>query len=231
MNKILFTILLSIITISAFSQTDEDEKKYGKTYFGVHVSPTTPLNLVQNSKVIEEKNGVLYESNNKMGHSFGMEVRHDFNHIFSFQTGLSYLRRNYDFTANFDTVFQNRMKFVGYEIPVMALAYLRLTKHIYMDNSIGCSVNFYPSDIMTEHVYGLRNRWWQFALNANVGWDYRTEEDGYFFIGASYQLQLNDALYFVFYQENTAVSKQEGIGVKGSYLAINFKYFFPLREE
>ncbi|HBF88106.1 MAG TPA: hypothetical protein DDX39_05640 [Bacteroidales bacterium] len=231
MNRYLFLIFFLIGNFAASSQTKEEEKKVSKTYFGVHFSPTSPLNLIQKTNVLSEVDGVLYEINSKMGHSFGMEVRHDFNKIFSLQTGLSYVRRNYDFKANLDTLFENRMQFVGYEIPVMMLAYLRLTKHIYMDNSIGFSANFYPTDIATEHVYGFANRWYQFAMNVNVGWDFRTENSGYFFLGASYHLQLNNALYLAFYEDENFVAEKVRLGVKGSYFAINFKYFFPQREK
>jgi hypothetical protein len=226
--KFTLSILFSLLFLNSFSQVEE-EKKPQITYFGMHISPIMPLNLIQNNTVLESLGDTSFEISTQFGHSFGMEIRHDFNNHFSFQTGINYVRRNFNFKVSADTIADYKMKYVGYEIPALFLAYLRLTRNLYMDNSIGVCFNVYPSDIKNEHVYGFYNHWYQMALLGNVGWDLRTKNNGYFFIGGSYHLQLNDAVYFAYFRDKDFVDEQIRVGMKGSYFAVNFKYFFPIR--
>ncbi|OFX44177.1 MAG: hypothetical protein A2046_08125 [Bacteroidetes bacterium GWA2_30_7] len=229
MNKqIAYLFFLTFYSFFTFSQVVLEEKNQAKTLFGFQYSIAYPLNIVKNNDIIQQVDSVtLLEIKNKRSYLFGMEIRQYFTHIFSLQTGINFIRRNYDNTITNDSITTSRLQFIGYEIPCMALAYLRLTKNIYMDNAVGFSANFYPSDVAIPHFYGMRKRWVNFGLLANVGWEIRNENLGIFFIGFSYQYQFKhmfDILYFKSDVTGTGNSRNQ---IGGSYFSLNFKYFFP----
>lgn len=204
-----------------------------RTMLGFHFAQVFPLNLVKNNDILSQVDSLtLLESKNVRGYLFGMEVRHDFNQITSLKTGINFIRRNYDITVtNLDSSFTSRLQYIGYEIPVMALVYLRLTKNIFMDYSAGMSMNFYPSDVTIPHFWGMRKRWFNTGLIANVGWDYRTEENGVIYFGFLYQYQFNHMMQLLYFKGERVGIEDSRDNVGGSYLAVSLKYFFPNRKK
>lgn len=231
-NQFFFFFLFLINSVYIFSQDIKQEENQAKTLFGFQYSLVYPLNLVKNNDIIQQvDSSTLLEINNKRSYLFGMEIRQYMSHIFSFQSGINFIRRNYDNTVTNDSVTTTRLQFIGYEIPCMALAYLRLTNNIYMDNAVGFSTNFYPSDVVIPHFYGMRKRWFNLGLIANVGWEIRNNNLGIFFIGLSYQYQFKHTLEILYFKnENTGVGDSRS-KIGGSYFSLNLKYFFSQKNK
>jgi hypothetical protein len=224
-------ILLSFVIFSfvlCYGQNPEPAHE-PKTVFSFQLSPVFSLNLIQNNdRLVEIDSLNTLELRHMPSYLFGMEMRHEVSRYFSIQTGINNIRRHIDMTLTNDSVSTTRLKYYGYEIPVMLLAYLRLSEHIYMDNAVGVSVNFYPSDIIQGQFYGISRRWISAGLLAHVGWDFRTQSSGYFHIGASYQLHFGELLHVLYFKNEIYGHGDARIVTGGSYLAVNFKYFFPV---
>ena len=81
--------------------------------------------------------------------------------------------------------------FVNYEIPLQALVYVQLSRSLFMNVSSGIGLNAYPSHVISfgENLLleqlSLRGRIIGLSYLANIGFEYKTEEKGNFYLGAS----------------------------------------------
>lgn len=174
----------------------------------------------------------------KMGHSFGMQIRRGFTKMFSYETGINYVKRNY-FVECFDDQNGLTKKFdfgiVGYEIPNQLLVYIRLGENFYMNTATGISFNWFASDVASsssdvkfiQKTY-IQSGWIKFALIANLGFEYRTEKKGIFYLGASVTNPFKDiATSVITYDESLSTPDKEIImGLRGGVFTVDFRYYF-----
>lgn len=64
------------------------------------------------------------------------------------------------------------------------------------------------------------------GLLANVGFEYRTESRGYFYVGGSYHLPFRNIYNTFMIYDHNSVSEQGFLQLNGNYLTIDLKYFF-----
>jgi hypothetical protein len=131
----------------------------------------------------------------RLGYSFGMMIRRGITRTLSIETGINYFRRNYTVLTHDDSLSRNNRTDFGivtYEIPVQMLIYVRLGKRFYMNNSLGLSVNWFASNVASlsdDHYVSAQSYLHRVLFNpsllANVGFEFRTEKAGFFYIGAS----------------------------------------------
>ena len=100
-----------------------------------------------------------------------------------------------------------------------------------MNNALGLSIDMFPSDVITSASYFLhssrRTSFINPALLANLGFEYRTEKSGFFYVGASYHRPFSKFMSTkVKYDSNNKIAEAETM-LTGSYLTIDFRYFFP----
>jgi len=240
------TILLLIISFSAFSQKTRKNKLHDKligkkTFFGIAFSPTIPTNFIQKNDNQKFTDSSEYQVNLAAGYVFGMEIRHNFSRRISIQTGINFIRRNYDayaileskktiitgidttYISSMDTSSQ-RLKFIAYEVPIIVHGFVRLSKYIYMDIGGGIGFEFYPSDIYANRFYGQRKSWVIPGLLFNIGWEYRNDNIGIIHFGASYKMHFTDIIHTVY--TNKYGRRIDYIDASGNYFAINIKYYF-----
>lgn len=174
----------------------------------------------------------------KLGHSFGMQIRRGFTKMFSYETGINYVKRNY-FVECFDNQNSRAEKFdfgmVGYEIPNQLLVYIRLGENFYMNTATGISLNWFASDVASssndvkfiQKTY-IKSGWIKFALIANLGFEYRTEKKGIFYLGASVTNPFKDiATSVITYDESLSTPDKEIImGLRGGVFTVDLRYYF-----
>ncbi|MBL0102614.1 MAG: hypothetical protein IPP51_01865 [Bacteroidetes bacterium] len=110
------------------------------------------------------------------------------------------------------------------------MIYARIGEKIYANGSLGPSLDMFASDIITFDSYfrnnAVRRTTFQPAVNANLGFEYRTEKSGAFYIGLSYHRPFS----YIFAQatEYKRAGKQETVynSLVGNYLTIDLRYFF-----
>ncbi|PCH65532.1 MAG: hypothetical protein COC01_09595 [Bacteroidetes bacterium] len=182
------------------------------------------------------QNNVNFTVATSLGYSAGMIIRKGITKKLSFETGINYVKRVYKLTIS-DSSFTGESKFriIGYEIPLLALIYIRISEKIYMNNALGLSIDMFPSDVRTSKSYftqsSRRTSFINPALLANLGWEYRTDKSGFFYIGTSYQRPFsNIMLTKIQYDSNNKTADAE-TKLVGSYLTIDFRYFFPETQE
>lgn len=205
----------------------------GVTTFGMQVKPVVPLSFFDPR--VDVQDGALRGSLELTGgFSFGMLVRHGFSKLVSLETGINQIRRNYRWELLNDTVALDggdRIRYVGYEVPVLVLVYVRLGERTWMNTALGGSFDMYPSDAVrgTDDARAVlfRNGWVQAGAVGNIGFEYRTEHSGYIYFGATYHrafsaMALAELTYFDRNGAGTSVSTR----LSGSYLTLDLRYYF-----
>ncbi len=252
--RTLLSLILLFQILFTFGQGNARATKTNRTIekqtlFGIQISPIIPTNFLEKSNYQYESDTVNYSIQNHTSVSYGVEIRHYFTYRFALNTGILYTKRNIDvdFSSQHsvsnkklnDTTFTRQLQFTAFEIPIKASGYVRLSKQIYMSIAGGIHLNFYPSDIRVDNVYMQRAehfglnafQFFQLGISGSLGWEYRTQNSGIFFIGASYQTHINNMAYVLLFEEETIHNADYFEPVKGSYFSIDIKYFFPFNEK
>lgn len=176
-----------------------------------------------------------------LGYNFGMVVRRDFGKMWSLETGISTVQRNYRikyFHPAFEEHPELTFRFIGYEIPIQGLVYVRLGKQFWMNASGGASLDLYPSEVesytdirkdtlvldISQMTY--RTNWLQFAVLANVGFEYRTKESGGFYLGASFHRPFKEIGTTITNAQLNGNPSPLAFQLNGTYLTVDLRYFF-----
>jgi hypothetical protein len=232
--KYILYILISLICLpNLFAQ----EKV---TTFGIQLKPIIPVEFFNAGKQEKVRNNITYINQPKFGMSFGMVIRRGLTKTLSLETGLNFLKRNYDLSINdVDSSFSSESDFsiVNYEIPVLLLVYVRLGRNTFMNVAGGGSIDIYPTPLFVqdETFANAVNRtgWVQPSLLANIGWEYRTEKSGYIYLGASLHRPFTSIFteYVTYKGVNGDRLEEETFDLTGSYFTIDLRYFFHEEEQ
>ncbi len=217
---------LCIFWQSAYSQK-------GMTTVGIQVKPIFPVAFLGTGKIINDTSGVHMETVLSSGYSAGLVIRHNFSNLIAFETGINYVKRKYTLSFKEDGFSSNTsFRIIGYEIPAVLMIYSQLGEKLYINGSMGPAIDMFASSVQTFDTYYnntvFRNHIVQPSVTANLGCEYRTKKNGTLYIGASF-LRPFTFIYLskVFYARNSRylVVRNE---LSGSYLTIDFRYFFPV---
>ena len=236
-KKLLLSFVFCFIVLGAYSQ-------HRVTTFGIQVKPIIPSTLLGTG--LQESVGETntYEMQQRVGYSFGGVMRKGFTPWLSIETGISYVRRNFEARAiNVSPVLSDtsRFRIIGYEIPVSGLVFVRLSRNVFMDGALGLALDMFPSDVQSNgknsvfYQRSFRNSWstskevmpWlNLGLMANVGFEYRTKSSGYFYVGGSYHLPFKSSYNSFFIYDYNGVVEEGFMQLSGNYLTLDLKYFF-----
>ncbi|MCO5268673.1 MAG: PorT family protein [Brumimicrobium sp.] len=247
MNKYWVIILLFGIGIHSVSFAQKKQKKNANTpkltenFFGFQFKPIIPFRYVGDQTL--QLNKDQFESTIKptFGYYYGGVVRVGLTKLLALETGISYVRRNYNVeyrVPDSSLVAKEKIGFVSFEVPLDLLVYIRLGQQFYMNVSGGMSGNFNPSNIRSpkpinpsdKHLFifeGRRLHFFDFNVNANIGFEYRTEKAGIFYLGISTRIPLSYKLYVATeyrYDTQKVVAFNR---IRGSVFGFDVKYFFP----
>ena len=218
-------LLFSFFTLASAAQT-------GVTTVGVQLKPIFPLSFLGTGKQTNDTANVHFETELTSGFSGGLFIRHYFSNLVGLEGGINYIKRKYTLRIQDENTFSGTSYFriIGYEIPVSAVFYVRVGEKLYAYGSLGPSLDMFASDILTFDEYfkhiSVRKSVFQPAINANIGFEYRTEKSGSFYLGASYHRP------FTYIYGDKTEYKYNGKEVSvyntlvGNYLTIDLRYFF-----
>ncbi len=240
------TFLLIIFSLLALQIAAQKKKARVPSYFGLRVSPIFPtefigaksLSLSEDSDQAIRMNTTITQ---KIGYSFGCNVRAGLTKFISLETGINFNQRSFNVTMDLpdsSISASNDISFVSYDVPINALFYIKLAENWFINASLGVAVTFAPSDIgiltspKKKHIFrhaGLVDKKVGAELNANLGFEFRTRKDGIFYIGGSARVPFKPLFEFYMQYNYTSSAVQQIIHapIDGSYLSLDFKYFFP----
>ena len=227
--------IITILTFFLLSNFGLAQK--GLTSFGLQFKPIVPVSYFKAGPVNLSDTIVDVEIKQKFGYSMGMVIRHNITDLISFETGINYVRRNYNIaaTSKIGTLDdQLEFGFVNYEIPIQALVYVQLSKNTFMNVSTGIGLNAYPSHVirLVENLLleqlSLRGRIIGLSYLANIGFEYKTEEKGSFYLGASLVTPLSPITETqIKYEYQNATFSRFTTFLDGNYITIDLRYFLP----
>lgn len=239
MVKYLLPIFLLILTFNSISQTANRKKEKFPSYFGIQVRPVFPTRFIGESSASFSQDGFATTISQKVGYSFGGTVRAGLTKLIALETGINFTQRNFDIemsVADSNVFATNDLSFIQYDIPLNALIYVQLSEKFFMNASLGVALNFKPTDVGVltlpggsfsfTHT-GRVNSLATVDLNANFGFEYRTEKSGFFYIGGSARVPFSPLFTLVSQYKYQGYKTTIYGDVDGSFLSIDFKYFFP----
>jgi hypothetical protein len=202
--------------------------------YGVQYKPLIPFKyFTPSSEAIE--NNFTTTIAPKMGYSYGMVVRRGITNTIAIEFGINYIKRNYRITIDSsllsgDVFDESSFGVVSYELPFQGLFYVRLFEDVYMNGASGLSVNFFASNVESRgeqitHA-GFKNRWIDLALLSNLGFEYRTEDKGFFYFGASFHLPFNAIMTSRLRYDDGVTNNRFTHNITGRYFTLDFRYFF-----
>jgi len=231
-TKIKYNLSIVLICVQLFGFSQK-----GVTNFGLQVKPIVPVSYFKAGPILLSDSVSNINIQQKFGYSMGMVVRHNITDLISFETGINYVRRNYKMDAvSKPNSLEDKLDFgfVNYEIPFQALIYIQLSKNVFMNVSTGIGLNAYPSHVISlgENLLleqlSLRGRLIGLSYLANIGLEYRTEEKGTFYFGASLVTPFSPITETqIKYEYQQSSTTKYTTFLNGNYLTIDLRYFLP----
>lgn len=234
--KIGFYIIVLFFSFASFAQEKTDKLP---TYFGVQVRPIFPTKFIGDRTTSLSGEGFETTISQRLGFGFGGTVRANVTKLIAIESGINYTQRYFDLDVaipDSNVYGSQTMTFVEYDIPLNALVYIQLSEEIFMNASMGAAISYKPTDTRVQirpegkhyfALYGIRKSI-GLDVNANVGFEYRTRKSGFFYIGGSARVPFAPLFkYAAFYNYGANDVLLTG-DVDGSFLTLDFKYFFPL---
>jgi len=238
------SFLIIIVTIVSVAATAQVKRTKVASYFGFQVRPVFPTRFIgdpQLNLATSATDTISFTTTftQKIGYSFGGTVRAGITKLIAIETGINFTQRNFDIEMSVpdsNIYATNDLSFITYDIPVNALFYIRLAEKWYMNASLGASLTFKPTDVAVTtstgtpssfiHAGFIRSKA-SFNLNANIGFEFRTEKSGFFYLGGSGTVPFSPLFDLGVLYKYDGVERNLSGEVDGSFLSIDFKYFFP----
>ena len=235
--KIACYIIILLVSLTSLAQEKTDKLP---TYFGLQVRPVFPTKFIGDKITTLSGDGFESSITQRLGFGFGGTVRASITKLIAFESGINFTQRHFDLTVALpdSNVFAEKsMTFIEYDVPINVLIYIQLSDNVYMNASLGATVSYKPTDTWVQlrpgnnhqfDLYAVRNKSVGLDLNANFGFEYRTQKSGFFYVGGSARVPFAPLFtYAAFYNYDANTNLLQG-DVDGSFLTIDFKYFFPL---
>jgi hypothetical protein len=211
------------------------------TALGIQIKPMIPSHFFGTGPLDLEGDSLKVNFTNRVGWSGGMVIRKGLSKMWSIESGISMVQRNYQlnfYSQRYQVTGRTSYQFIGYEIPLQALIYVQLGKKVFMNASAGVSSNFYPSNLLKQgylvkdtsavdfSVKTYRARWNQVSIVINYGFEFRSEKKGYYYLGASYNRPLSIIGISDVRVEKNGAGNNLQVPINGSYLTVDLRYFF-----
>ncbi len=225
----LLTFLVLFWSIAAVAQSKT-------TSVGLAYRPIFPLNFIGTGEETQIVDDVNFTTGLQHGFSGGMIIRRGFTDQLALEVGINYVKRNYTLSiTDSSTIIEDQFRIIGYEIPVSILALIQLGEAVYMNASLGAGLDAAASSVRTAGAefeqIAIKKHTVNPALNANVGWEYRTPSSGSIYLGATYhrpiaEIYSNSVLYRK--NGNDVIARNQ---LSGSYLTVDLRYYFAAEKD
>jgi hypothetical protein len=238
MKFITFIFLLLQIGVLNAQKKPAKKEKF-PSYFGLQVRTLFPTNFIGTPVNTFTNNEFSTTISQKMGFSFGGTVRAGLTKLIAFESGINFTQRNFDLTmaiADSNVSGENNFSFICYDVPINALVYIQLSEQFYMNASLGFALTFKPTSVGVltlpggSHSFthsGFAFKKFGVDLNANFGFEYRTEKSGFFYLGGSARVPFAPVFDLIAQYKYQGYKNTIYGEIDGSYLSLDLKYFFP----
>tara|TARA_B100001287_G_scaffold187012_1_gene157829 strand:+ start:2906 stop:3652 length:747 start_codon:yes stop_codon:yes gene_type:complete len=236
-NTILIFIINFIVNLCN-AQSNDKIKNFGfefTTIVPVDYFGAGPKNHVEDYSEIK--------MSSKIGYQFGMSIKTKYNERLYLESGINFIRRNFSLTGSSEfngtlTSDTSSFGYISYGIPLRGLVFIRLAKKIFMNTSVGTSLDFYASAVNSKGVnYYIdhisdRARWINGSLNGEIGFELRDQFKGTFHIGFGVNIPISTIAvtklkyYYDDFNQNN-YDRYDNIFLRGNFFSVILKYYLP----
>lgn len=235
MHKVYIIIFSLICAGSLRAQSDGNQLELTA---GIEVKALVPVSFFTMEDFVLRDSANTFNANVSYigGYGFGGVVRLKVTKLLNFESGIYYTSRKYKYDITDDQLGyegSTEMRTISYEIPIKGLIYIRMADKVFTNVAIGVAVDFFASDVAVYDsdytVLGYRENWVKLAASGNLGVEYRTEESGYFYLGASFHSPFGDSFFTQvdYFPNGDNIKLSSNLGfMDGAYFSVDFRYFF-----
>ena len=232
------TILVLFILVS---MSCNGQSNRVPSYFGFQYRPLIPMSFIGDKNLELNIDNFNSSISQNRGYSFGATVRAGISELIAIETGINFTKRNFDINMSVpdsNLLVNDAFSFIEYDIPLNCLIYIKMTREWYANASLGVAVRYKPSSIGRQiNLEGLHSFIYTgyveykkkigFDFNANVGFEYRTKQSGFFYLGGSVRVPFSSLFIIATQYKNQGYEITSYEDFNGSYLSLDLKYFFP----
>lgn len=226
MKKLVFAIIFVSIVGVSYSQIGP-KNKYE---FGLQFKPIFTANFFGTGPIGQTIEGSSLTQTQQFGNGIGALIRRNYKTNLAFETGIQFMRRNFIVDVDAPIVSSDTFRIVGYEIPFNVLVFIQLNENIFMNVAGGLSLDMFPSDVSVENklmfTYAGRYSIFNLGLNANVGFEYRTKNNGIFYLGSTFHRPFWNIYRSSVDYTGDLAPKRFLLDFRGTYLTLDFRYYF-----
>ncbi len=238
MNFLKFTLL---IALSFWFNIVMCQSKNSDKQFGINTGAIIPINYFGAGPLELESNNSQITLSSKIGYHFGMIIKTNYNKKFSIESGINFLRRNFDLSgsSNVTSLKDNAdFGYISYSFPTKAIVYIQLSDKSFLNTSVGASLDFYASDVESkgekyfiDHI-SYKDKWINGAILADLGVEWRGGY-GAFFLGAGVNIPIttiavtNLKFHYDESDYNNKIDTYNPVFLRGNFFDIKIKYFLP----
>ena len=212
------------------------------SYFGIHYKSIFPNNFVGSKTVTLSNQEFTSTCTQKRGYSIGATVRAGITNLIAFETGINLIHRNFNLqmsVADSNQYAERDLGFLTYDIPLNCLIYIKLNKTWYANASLGLSAVYKPSTIggvnnlegshsFIHTGYVDYKKKFTADFNGNIGFEFRSKNSGFFYLGGAVQIPLEPLFYLAGMYKYQGYEITDIDSVNGSFFSLDLKYFFPI---
>ena len=201
------------------------------TTVGIEIKPIFPLAFVGTGPQDQDNGRIHFHEEISGGFSGGMVIRKGLTDLLAVESGIHYVKRRYSLDITDSSSTRNSIfRTVSYEIPFSFIVFIQLGEQLFMNASMGPGLDMFASDIQTYDDYflhvALRHHIFQPSIQANIGWELRTEKSGYIYIGATWHRPFSyiyrSGIEYTGNKNKTYIENR----LSGTYLTLDLRYYF-----
>ena len=234
--KFILLIALSFWLNIVISQSKNSDKQ-----FGINTGAIIPINYFGAGPLELESNNSQITLSSKLGYHYGMMIKTNYSKKFSIESGINFLRRNFDLSGSSDVTGDEDnadFGYISYGFPTKAIVYIQLSDKSFLNTSLGASLDFYASAVNSKgendfiFQYSERAKWINGSILADLGVEWRGDY-GAFFLGAGVNIPMttiavtNLKFHYDESDYNNKTDSYNPVFLRGNFFDIKIKYFLP----
>lgn len=239
-------IILFLGSLTAFSQEGlkkEEREKY-PTSFAIQLRGLVNNRAIEGPLVLtNDINTSTIEMRN--GFSFGGIIRRRFTDNLGVELGLNHTKRFFDLEGVIhgeNATITGEFAQTNFELPVNGLVFIKFSQKFYGSAGLGVSTIYKPSSVTKEIVDKVNDRKFaffgfsdknkiDFNVNAQFGFEYRTEKYGTMYIGGGASIPTGPMFEFVsaYADEGNGnnITTYESGNISSPFFSLDLRFYFP----
>ncbi|MCB0737924.1 MAG: hypothetical protein KDC92_10455 [Bacteroidetes bacterium] len=224
--------MLFVLAAQVSAQQNEENNTPA---FGLVYNTILTTEILSGERVESTVEDVLFSYNSAYSQGFGGFITFSPYQTFSFSTGITTIRRNYQVFMDADSFdFERKLRVNSFQVPLLGVVNVQLGNNLWISGRGGFVLEFFPNNQLIEDERFLtvtQPRYWAIpTLRGGARLEYTTPKNGAFFIGASYTRSLTYLvrMYMDYSLANRTIT--ENFKLEGHYFSLDVGYVFARKQ-